>query len=206
MSNSKIISMDHPDSQSIAIDRLMNNGVIAIPTDTVYGIACLAFSTKAIERIFSIKHRDSNKALPILIGSITQLNQIAQSIGNKTKKLISEFWPGPLTLIVNRKPCLPEQLSPYPTIGVRMPNHTWLIELIKKVGPLATTSANLSGKSEARNVMEINEVFGKKIDLIIDGGQSSMSLPSTVVDCSGFEMKILREGAIKSATILQILQ
>lgn len=184
----------------------MNNGVIAIPTDTVYGIACLAFNSKAIDRIFSIKGRDSTKALPILIGSFEQLELIAQPINKNAEKLVKAFWPGALTLVILRKHTLPENLSPYPTVGVRMPKHLWLIKLIKKVGPLATTSANLSGHSEALNALEVAEALNGKIDLILDGGQSDSTLPSTVVDCSGPEIKILREGPIKSEMIINFLQ
>ncbi len=184
----------------------MNNGVIAIPTDTVYGIACVAFNTTAIERIFSIKSRAVTKALPILIGNLEQLEQVAQPINKNAEKLVKTFWPGALTLVVFRKHNLPENLSPYPTVGVRMPKHAWLIELIKNVGPLATTSANLSGQPEAHNALEVAQTLNEKIDLIIDGGQSAVTLPSTVVDCSGSEIKILREGPIKSAAILNLIQ
>ena len=105
-----------------------------------------------------------------------------------------------------RKPTLPGNLSPFPTVGVRMPNHTWLIKFIKKVGPLATTSANLSGQTEAHNALEVAEALNEKIDLIIDGWQIPLALPSTVVDCSGPELKILREGPITSEEIINLMQ
>jgi L-threonylcarbamoyladenylate synthase len=200
-----IISIEHPKAINKAADVLLNNGVIAFPTDTVYGIACLALNQNAIERIFSIKGRDSNKALPILIGNLEQLELIALPINEKAQKLVNVFWPGALTIIVMRRPTLPENLSPYSTVGIRMPNHTWLMKFIQKVGPLATTSANLSGKIEARNALEVAEALNKKIDLIIDGGQSPSALPSTVVDCSGPEIKILREGTITSEEIINLI-
>jgi L-threonylcarbamoyladenylate synthase len=200
------ISVRHPKALTKATDVLINNGVISIPTDTVYGIACLAFNSDAITRIFSIKGRESTKALPILIGSIEQLEQIAQPINKNAEKLIEAFWPGALTLVVLRKQTLPENLSPFPTVGVRMPKHPWLIKLINKVGPLAATSANVSGHPEALNALEVAEELNGKIDLIIDGGQSSSILPSTVVDCSGPEIKILREGLIKSEMIVNFLK
>jgi L-threonylcarbamoyladenylate synthase len=201
-----IISINKPEALTEAVNILLNNGVIAIPTDTVYGIACLAFNSTAIERIFSIKSRDFNKALPILIGNLKQLELIAQPINKNAEKLVKTFWPGALTLVVLRKHTLPENLSPYPTVGVRLPKHAWLIELIKNVGPLATTSANLSGQPEAHTAMEVAEALNEKIDLIIDGGQSQETLSSTVVDCSGSEIKILREGPIKSAAISNLLR
>ena len=206
MLKSLIISINQPKAITEAAEVLMNDGVIAIPTDTVYGIACLAFNSKAIDRIFSIKGRDSTKALPILIGSFEQLEQIAQPINKNAKKLVTIFWPGALTIVVLRKHTLPENLSSYPTVGIRMPKHPWLINLIKKVGPLAATSANLSGHPEARSAQEVAEALNRKIDLIIDGGQSALTLSSTVVDCSGTEIKILREGPIKSEMIINFLQ
>ena len=206
MSKPRTISIDHPGAISETARILRKNGIIAIPTDTVYGIACLAFDSIAIERIFSIKGRDSNKALPILIGNFKQLDQIARPINKNAKKLAASFWPGALTIIVLRKHTLPENLSPYPTVGVRMPKHAWLLDLINKVGPLATTSANHSGHPEACNALEVDEAFDGKIDLILNGGQSSQTLPSTVVDCSGPEIKILREGPIKSELIASLIQ
>ena len=206
MSKHITISIYHPNAISKAVDMLMNNGVIAIPTDTVYGIACLAFNAKAIDRVFSIKGRDFNKALPILIGSFEQLEQISLLINKNSEKLVKSFWPGALTIVVLRKHTLPENLSPYPTVGVRMPNHPWLITLIKEVGPLAATSANLSGHPEAHNAQEVDEALNGKLDLILDGGQSALALPSTVVDCSGPEVKILREGPIKSEMITNSLK
>jgi L-threonylcarbamoyladenylate synthase len=206
MSKPLIISMDYPDAINKATDVLLHTGVIAFPTDTVYGIACLAFNSDAIERIFSIKGRDSNKALPILIGNLEQLDMIALPINEKAKKLVKEFWPGALTIVVMRKPALPENLTPYPTVGVRMPKHAWLLKFIEKVGPLATTSANRSGQIEAHNATEVAEALDEKIDLIIDGGQSPLALPSTVVNCSGPEIKILREGPITSEEIFNLIQ
>jgi len=206
VSRSLILLINNPNAITRAIEILLNDGVIALPTDTVYGIACLAFNSRCIDRIFSIKDRDSNKALPILIGCPEQLDQIAQPINKNTEKLVNAFWPGALTIVVLRKHTLPENLSPYPTVGIRMPNHPWLINLIEKVGPLAVTSANLSGHPEAHNAQEVAESLKGKIDLIIDGGQSKFTLPSTVVDCSGPELKILREGPIKSETIFNLIK
>jgi L-threonylcarbamoyladenylate synthase len=206
MSKPLIIPIGQPQAIIEATDVLFKNGVLAIPTDTVYGIACLAVSFIAITRIFSIKGRNSTKALPILIGSLEQLDQVALPINKNAETLITNFWPGALTIIILRKPTLPEILSPGPTVGVRMPKHSWLIDLIKKVGPLATTSANLSGYPDSCNAKEVADSLGEKIDLIIDGGQSPLASPSTVVDCSGPEIKILREGPINSEMITTLFQ
>jgi L-threonylcarbamoyladenylate synthase len=184
---------------------LTQNGIIVVPTDTVYGITCSAFKSQPIKNIFSIKGRDANKALPILIGNIGQLELVALQIQQKARMLIDAFWPGALTIIVTCNPSIPKILSPYSSVGVRMPNHPWLLELLCEIGPLATTSANASGKPESRNVKEVVDALDGKVDLIVDGGQSGSALPSTVVDCQSDEIKILREGPIKSSEIFDLL-
>lgn len=201
-----ILAADYAEAMVTAIKCINQNGVIIFPTDTVYGIGCSAFKSKSIERIFEIKGRDTSKALPILIGSYAQLDQIAEELNEKARLLVHSFWPGPLTIVVSRKPNLPENLSPYPTVGIRMPNHAWLLDFLRITGPVASTSANPSGKPEARNINDVIDVLDGKVDLIIDGGQSSSALPSTVVDCYSLDIKILREGPIKSETILNCLK
>jgi L-threonylcarbamoyladenylate synthase len=201
-----VISIRQPDASKIALLEINSYSVIAFPTDTVYGIGCLVTMPKAIEKLFAIKGRDSNKAIPILLGDISQLNQVVQSLSPQAAKLAEHFWPGALTLIVNKQPNLPAVISPYPTIGVRIPNHSWLRQLIIQSGPLAATSANLSGFPEAKNINEVLAHLEGKISLVIDGGQCSGGIPSTVVDCSGLEVKILREGAIKTNEIISVIR
>jgi L-threonylcarbamoyladenylate synthase len=206
MSISPVLDIDSPKAINESLRVLSNGGIFIFPTDTVYGIGCSAFHSQAIERIFITKGRDFNKALPILIGSHEQLTMIAESINPIAKKLMQTFWPGPLTIIVCKNPLLPKKLTSSDTVGIRMPNHPWLLNLIKISGPLASTSANPSGKLEARNVNEVLITLDGKIDLIIDGGQCSSALPSTVVDCHGTEIKILREGPISAGEIFAVLQ
>jgi len=205
MSITPVLPVDSPGALEECVRCINHNGVIVIPTDTVYGIGCSAFQSQPIERIFMVKGRDSNKAIPILIGGFEQINQVARSLNNKAETLMHLFWPGPLTIIVPRNPSLPVNLSPYDTIGIRMPNHTWLLSVLLKSGPLAVTSANPSGKPEAKNVDEVIQSLDGKIDLIVNGGQSASAKPSTVVDCTGAEIRILREGPILSADILKAL-
>ncbi len=206
MTITKIIPIDAQNSISFALKEMQKGEVIAIPTDTVYGIACLISIPSAIEQIYTIKGRASNKAIPILIGEIEQLTLIAKELSPSAKKLTQNFWPGALTLIVKRRSELPTQLSPYPTVGVRMPNHVWLQHLIAQSGPIAATSANLSGQAEATTAGEVLNQLKGRITLLIDGGVCKGGIPSTVVDCSGVEIKILREGAIQSQMILNSLR
>lgn len=201
-----VISTESPLAAEKSLTILSNGGIIIFPTDTVYGIGCSAFISEAIERIFIVKGRDFNKALPILVSGHDQLEMIAGSINSNAKNLIQAFWPGPLTIIIFKNPSLPANLSPFATVGVRMPNLPWLLELINETGPLANTSANPSGKPEARNVDDVLRTLDGMTDLIIDGGQSASTQPSTVVDCHESEIKILREGPISRHAILSALE
>lgn len=206
MNESRIISTEDEVTTTMALKLLKNGGVISIPTDTVYGIVCEVFNSVAIEKIYTIKGRESSKALPILIGEIKQLDLIAKPLNFNAQKLADFFWPGALTLIVPGQPNLPHQLSPFSKIGVRMPNHAWLLNFLIKSGPLASTSANLSGNPEAHSALEVEEQLAGKVDLIIDGGRISRSIPSTIVDCSSSEIKVIREGPISADLINQIFK
>ena len=191
-----LLSIHHPDLLSIIHDILSKHGVIAFPTDTVYGIGCLARDTEAIDCIYQIKGREQSKAIPVLIGNLQQLSMVVTEWPQTAQRLIEQFWPGALTLILQRQPTLPANLSPSPTIGVRLPDHPWLRDLIQHTGPLAVTSANLSGYPEARTVEEVSRQLKNTIDLIVDGGECAGGIPSTVVDCTRDPIQILREGAI----------
>lgn len=205
MSLSPVFTVDSPNAISEALKVLSTDGIFIFPTDTVYGIGCSVFQPLAIDKIYKVKGRDFNKALPILISDLDQISIIAETINNKTKNLMRVFWPGPLTIVVRKNSLLPKNLSPYDTVGIRMPNHSWLLNLIKISGPLASTSANLSGQPESRNIDEVLKSLDGKVNLIIDGGQSPSVQPSTVVDCHTEEIKILREGPIHTSEIIKHL-
>lgn len=205
MTITPILSIKNPLAISECKKSISAGGVIIFPTDTVYGIGCSAYQPIPIKRIFEIKGRDFSKPLPILIGDLEQINLVASGLDQRSEKLIKTFWPGPLTIILPMQTSLPPNLSPYETVGIRMPNHPWLLDLIRKSGPLAATSANTSGSPEARNVEEVIKTLGGRIDLIIDGGQSCSHLPSTVVNCQSTEIKVLREGPISEAAIFASL-
>ena len=206
MSITPILSIEDPLALGACVKSIKKDGVVIFPTDTIYGIGCSAFRSKPIERIFNIKGRDFSKALPILISNFEQINMVASGLNQRSEKLFKAFWPGPLTIILPKHSSLPPNLSPNDTVGVRMPNHSWLFELINQTGPLAVTSANLSGKPEARNAEEAIQTLDGNIDLIIDGGQSCSNLPSTVVDCQSAEIKVLREGSISEAAVFAALK
>lgn len=192
----EIISTKHPSAISHAVDVLNRNGLVAFPTDTVYGLAALVFDQESIERLYIVKGRKHTKAIALLLSDPDQLEQIAVDISEAAHRLAERFWPGPLTLVLNRHPSLPNMLSPEPTIGVRIPDHPDALALIKNTGPLAVTSANLSGKQPSTNAQEVLEQLKDRIHLIIDGGPTQGGVPSTVVDCTTTDLKILRPGPL----------
>jgi len=184
---------------------LQAGGVIAIPTDTVYGIGCLVSNIEAISRLYEIKKREHTKAIPVLIGEKSQLENIVTNLGPNCKLLTEVFWPGALTLVLKKHSGLPKPLSMYSTIGVRMPDHNWLRGLLIKMGPFAVTSANISGQEPAQTAKQVAQQLDGRIDLIIDGGPCMGGVSSTVVDCTSEKSKILRKGAISLQRILEAL-
>jgi tRNA threonylcarbamoyl adenosine modification protein (Sua5/YciO/YrdC/YwlC family) len=180
-------------------------GIIAFPTDTVYGIGVSAFQTTAIEKIYQVKGRSTLKAIPILLGDSDTSRQITPPLLPSVQKLVNEFWPGPLTLVLPLLTSLPDNLSPTPTIGLRVPDHEFTRSLLEATGPLATTSANLSGEPSALTADEVQSQLGTSVDLILDGGKSPGGMASTVLDCTTDQLSILREGPLSWNDIQSIL-
>jgi len=199
--NTEVIKSDHPIVLQHAVDVLQNGGLVAFPTDTVYGLAALPAKTEYIESLYTVKGRESTRAIAILLSSSKQLNEVSISPNKVAKILAERFWPGPLTLIVPRHPSLPEILSPNPTIGVRVPDHELALQLLSMAGPLGVTSANISGQENTTTANEVLEQLDGRIHLLIDGGTSPGSVPSTVVDCTNSDPVVLRSGPIRLADI-----
>lgn len=201
----KIIPTDNSDSIKIALSALKAGEVVVIPTDTVYGIACQVACQSAVERIYQIKGRDFSKALPVLISNYAQLPKITGSFPDAAKKIMDNFWPGALTLIVQKHPSLSKLITSLSTVGVRMPDHSWLLELINKSGPLAATSANISGSKSPASVKDVLEQLQGKVEHVFDGGPCKGGVASTVIDCTRPYPKILREGHISLEDIQRVL-
>lgn len=179
-----------------ALEVLHAGGLVAFPTDTVYGVGALAFDGKAIESIYAAKNRPIEKAIPILISDAGELEKIGMNIPETVQKLARRFWPGPLTILVPKRLDLPESVSATSTIGVRVPDHEVARALLHLTGPMAVTSANISGGQSPVSAEEVYQQLGGRIPLIIDGGRTPGGVPSTLVDCTTPELKILREGPI----------
>jgi L-threonylcarbamoyladenylate synthase len=203
--HTQILSSDHPQAIATALATLQAGGLVAFPTDTVYGVACLAFDEAGIEKLYEAKDRDTSKAIAVLLGSLEQLPQVCSGLSQPAQNLAQRFWPGALTLVVARHPSLPNNISAFPTVGVRMPDHAFAIALLQASGPLATTSANLSGQANPFTAGDVIAQLGGRIHLVVDGGPTPGGIPSTVVDCTVVPPKILRQGAISESQIQAIL-
>jgi L-threonylcarbamoyladenylate synthase len=191
-------------AQALAV--LNAGGLVAFPTDTVYGVGALAFDGNAVESIYAAKERPVEKAIPILIGDLDQLENVGIDIPEIAHRLASRFWPGPLTILVPKRPDLPESVSAASTVGVRIPDHEAARSLLRAAGPMAVTSANISGAQSPTTAQDVFEQLGGRIPLIIDGGRTPGGVPSTLVDCLAPDLKILREGPITMTALLSGLK
>lgn len=192
----EILLSSSPDAISRALEILHAGGLVAFPTDTVYGVGALAFDGQAVESIYAAKDRPIEKAIPVLIGDIQDVEKVGVNIPEPARRLAARFWPGPLTILVPKRAELPDGVSATSTVGLRVPDHAVARALLHAAGPMAVTSANISGAQSPVTAQEVYEQLGGRIALIIDGGKTPGGIPSTLVDCSGEEVKILREGPI----------
>ncbi len=202
----EIVLSTSPSVISQALSILKSGGLVAFPTDTVYGLGCLALDGKAVESIYIAKDRPAEKAIPILIGEIMDTIKVALDFPQSARLLAFRFWPGPLTCILPKKPTLPEAVSATPTVGIRIPDQGFARVLLRAAGPMAVTSANISGRPSPSTAKEVYAQLKGRIPLIIDGGTTPGGVPSTVVDCTTKEIKILREGPISEDEIRHTLQ
>lgn len=195
-----------PDGQAgrrAAADAMRRGAIVALPTDTVYGIACDLRTPGGIERLFAAKGRPPDRAIMLLLADPSQ----AWELGVATpaaRLLAAQFWPGGLTLVLRRRPDVslpPAMTAGAPTVGVRVPDHPCPRALAAAVGPFPATSANRSGEPEARDAAAIVAALGRAIDVVLDGGPAAGGPSSTVVDCSSDLARVVRAGAIDPALV-----
>ncbi len=177
--------------------------MVAFPTDTVYGLGAAIGSARAVERVYAIKQRPANLAVPVLIPGAEDMTTVAIDISPLAWCLAKRFWPGALTLILKRSANVPGAVAAgSDTVGVRVPGHPVALALIQGAGePLTGTSANLSGLPPARTAAEVRAQLGLTVDYVIDAGPPPGGIESTIVDATGTVPIIVREGAIKRADI-----
>jgi L-threonylcarbamoyladenylate synthase len=202
----EILSAQDPQAVRYAADVLRHDGLVAFPTDTVYGVGALVFREAAVQRLYRVKGRSTDKAIAVLVADDSDLLNIAGALSPAARQVARKFWPGPVTLVVNRHPQLPQAVSGLPTVGVRQPNHPQLQQLLQLTGPLAVTSANRSGEANTLTAQEVFAQLNGRIELILDGGRVNGGVPSTVVDCTGPEPVILRAGPVSAAEIQEALK
>ena len=203
--NTEILSSQDPKAISKALTVLRSGGLAAFPTDTVYGVGAIAFNGLAVEHIYAAKDRPVEKAIPVLIGDLADLDKVTLDVPGIAVRLAAHFWPGALTLVVPKHPDLPESVSATGTVGVRMPDHPVARALLRAAGPMAVTSANLSGQVSPTTAQEVFAQLGGRIAMIIDDGTTPGGVPSTVVDCAESEPRMIREGPILWDEILAFL-
>lgn len=191
---------------SAAAEALRAGQCVVLPTDTVYGIGADAFNNDAVARLLATKRRGPDMPVPVLVGSWMTIQGLVREFSETAKTLVEAFWPGGLSIVVPEAPSLPWNLGDTRgTVLLRMPNQPLAIELLREVGPMAVSSANISGNPPAVTAAGAKDQFGDAISVYLDGGEAEVGEPSTIIDISGPAPLILREGAISAERIGDVL-
>ena len=185
-----------------AVKCLRAGGIIAIPTDTVYGLAADPFNVDAVQRLYMVKGRPDGKPIPLVLSSVEDVHRVSQNLPGFFFHLTDRFWPGGLTIVIEAKDLLPVLTAGGHTVGVRIPDNPILLQILQAFGgPTAITSANLSGETPATSPEEIGSELASRIDMIVDGGETPGPIPSTVYDISVSPPLIRRHGVISEETL-----
>jgi len=191
------------DAAALAIQR---GRLVVLPTDTVYGLAADAFDPGAVARLLEAKGRGREMPPPVLVSTATTLDALATKVPEYARALTAAFWPGPLTLVCHEQPSLRWDLGETRgTVAVRMPDHDLARELLDRTGPLAVSSANVTGSPAATDAAEAGAMLADRVAVIVDGGTSAGAVPSTIVDVTGDRPRLLRLGAITVAQLDEAL-
>jgi L-threonylcarbamoyladenylate synthase len=199
----KLLTLEEPRALERAIETMQHGGIVAFPTDTVYGVGASLAHPETLKRIFEIKGRDSERTLPLLLASPGDLDKVTANIDPRLLELALAFWPGPLTIALPALDSLPPQVvAADGSVGVRVPDHSVALTLAQRSGgAIASTSANISGQLPARRAEEIDPALAESLDLILDGGIARGGLASTVIRLEGDTISFIREGAVSSSRI-----
>lgn len=191
-----------------AIEILKAGGIVAFPTDTVYGLGANVFNCEAVERIYAVKQRSRRLPLPVLVADTTQLGAVVGSVPEIAQPLIERFWPGGLTLVLPRAASLPDSVTAGGNkVAIRIPDHVVPLTIIRGLGvPIIGTSANISDKPSVVTCQDVEQQLGGQVDLIIDVGRCPGGLESTVVDVTGEIPQVLRQGMISEDEIKRVCQ
>ena len=197
-----------PERIAQAAERIRQGAVVAIPTDTVYGLAADPFNASAVEKVFSLKGRAKSAPLLLLVSSVEMAAGLSSNPPPEFYRLAERFWPGPLTIVLEASPRIPAPVTAHTGyVGLRFPAAAVPCALIEQVGGAITaTSANLSGEKECRSAAEVEASLGQRLSLILDGGPSPATVPSTVVRLAGSSWEIVREGAVLRAVLTEFFR
>jgi L-threonylcarbamoyladenylate synthase len=189
-----------------AISALKGGRLVVLPTDTVYGIGADAFDGTAVAALLAAKGRGRDMPVPVLVGSWHTIDGLVYSVPDAARELIQAFWPGALSLVVRQAPSLQWDLGDaYGTVMLRMPLHPIAIELLREVGPMAVSSANISGRPAAVTAADARDQLGDLVEVYLEGGTSAQQAASTIVDLTGAQPKVLRQGPVTAAAIADVL-
>lgn len=187
--------------------------LVVLPTDTVYGIAADAFSARAVQGLLDAKGRGRQSPPPVLVAGVTTLRALVADVPEPVERLVEAFWPGGLTIVLPSQPSLAWDLGDtHGTVAVRMPDHRLTLELLQDTGPLAVSSANLTGKPAATSIREAELMLGSSVSVFLDDGASATGIASTIVDATALvsgdpegRVRILREGAVPVDRLRDVL-
>jgi L-threonylcarbamoyladenylate synthase len=180
--------------------------LVVLPTDTVYGLGCDAFNSTAVRALLTAKGRGPQMPVPVLVGSWTTIDGLVLSVPDTARKLVEAFWPGGLSLVLPHAPSLTWDLGDTRgTVMLRMPLHPVALELLRDVGPMAVSSANRTGHQPATTVAQAQAQLGDDVAVYLDGGPSGDPVPSTIVDLTGSNPMLLREGAVTADQVSDVL-
>ncbi|PFG28917.1 putative translation factor (SUA5) [Corynebacterium renale] len=189
-----------------AAEAARDGQLVVLPTDTLYGIGADAFNNQAVANLLAAKHRGPDYPVPVLVGSWDTIQGLVAGFSSQMRLLVEAFWPGGLSIVVQQAPSLPWNLGDTNgTVMVRMPNHPVALQLLRDVGPMAVSSANIHGHQPPVNVTEARQQLGDSVAVYLDGGTAAIGEPSTIVDLTRTTPKILREGAISADRISEVL-
>jgi tRNA threonylcarbamoyl adenosine modification protein (Sua5/YciO/YrdC/YwlC family) len=192
------------EAASLAIQR---GDLVVLPTDTVYGLAADAFDKDAVQELLDAKGRGRDMPPPVLVSAATTLDALAVRVPPWARALVEEFWPGALTLVCHAHTSLQWDLGDTRgTVAVRMPDHPLTLEVLERTGPLAVSSANLTGQPAATDADQAEEMLGDEVEVILDGGASAGGEASTIVDATCSPGRLLREGAISRERLNEVLE
>ncbi len=203
----EILPADSPKALKLARRLLREGEVVVFPTDTVYGLGAIAFERVAVRQIFAIKERPPDKALPVFIYQIDDLNLVARRVPNSAWTLLQALWPGDLTVVLPKNPALPDLVTAgQNTVAVRFPNHPVCMALVVEAGrPLAVTSANLSGLPTPTTAQKVAQQLAGRVPLILDGGPSPTTQASSIIDLSVDPPLLLRQGRLTLEMLREFL-